>query len=173
MCVCTGWVHSFCGLSPGRPPFKTPQSSSADLWGANEQDVSSLIISCFSAILHSSLLVQLQQLDSPCFSLSEHCHWQKVSLFPRHRNDGTFWQFQTQLEWLIEIPCCLDYSLQLPILDFVSCTRPSTCAITSTPVPRCYLKASLFASSRQSNPVYSCPLWFRVQVKWAVRCFSH
>lgn len=41
------------------PPFKTSQISSADLWGANEQDVSSLLISCLSTVLHSSLLVQL------------------------------------------------------------------------------------------------------------------
>lgn len=41
-------------------------------------------------------------------------------------------------------------ALQLPILGFVSCTPPSVCAITSTLTSRCYLKASLFASFRQT-----------------------
>lgn len=41
-------------------------------------------------------------------------------------------------------------ALQLPILGFISCTLPSICTTTSTLASRCYLKASLFVSFRQT-----------------------
>lgn len=41
------------------PPLKILQISSAGLCGANEQNVSSLLISCLSATLYRSLQVQL------------------------------------------------------------------------------------------------------------------